>query len=163
MKKLAIRIFVFLLLTVLCCNNIAHAEEPSSINTKMIGKAIEKAVPLQFGYIDNTEYYLRRYFSALPSVDEGYIATSAESTNFNEFGIFRLKNRADQKSAKKMLQNYLAQRKSEFENGVVYNIEEYPKFQNATVVSFENYICYAILTHSDIKKATLAAKELLAQ
>lgn len=163
MKKLSIRFVFFFLLTATCFSNIAYAEDLPFTSTKTIGKTVEKAIPAEFGYVDNTEYYMNRYFSSLNSVDDSYIVNSAESTNFNEFGIFHLKNKADLKSAKKILRDYLDKRKSEFENGVVYNTAEYPKFQNATVITFENYICYTILTASDLKKATLAVKDLLAQ
>ena len=162
MKKIVTRSIVSFLLAVICFTNITYAVA-CPLGAKSIGTVVEKAVPLEFGYVDNTEYYMNRYFSKLKNADDCYIVTSAESTNFNEFGIFRFKNKSELKAAKHVLRDYLATRRTEFESGVIYNTAEYPKFQNATVLTFENYICYTILTPSDLKKATAAAKELLAR
>lgn len=163
MKKLSIRLVGFFLLSCLCFGSVAYAADLGFKSAKAIGKTVEKVIPAEFGYVDNTEYYMKRYFSSLNSVDDSYIATSSESTNFNEFGIFHLENKAELKAAKKTLRDYLDKRKSEFESGVIYNTAEYPKFQNATVITFDNYICYTILNPSDLKKASLAVKELLSQ
>lgn len=163
MKKICIRSIVSFILAVICLTNITYAEALSSISAKSIGKTVEKAIPLEFGYVDNTEYYMNRHFSELKDADDSYIVTSAESTNFNEFGIFHFKNKSELKAAKQVLRDYLTTRRTEFESGVIYNTAEYPKFQNATVMTFENYVCYTILTPSDLKKATLAAKELFAR
>ncbi len=132
-------------------------------SAKEIGNTMEAAIPTDFGYIDNTDYYLAHELSALSDVDDAYIVTCADSTNFNEFGIFVMKDRSDIKTAKKILQNYLDRRTSEFKNGVIYNIDEYPKFQNASVFSFDRYLCYTILKPADIKKATAAVKSKVIQ
>ena len=88
-----VRFVVFFLFTAMCLSNIAYATDLPFTSTKTIGRTVEKAIPAEFGYVDNTEYYMNRYFSSLTSVDDSYIVTSAESTNFNEFGIFHLKNK----------------------------------------------------------------------
>lgn len=130
-------------------------------STKEIGNTIETAIPTAFGYIDNTDYFLSHEFSSLTGLEDAYIVTCADSTNFNEFGIFCMKDRSDVKTAKKILRSYLDRRKREFEGGVIYNVEEYPKFQNASVFSVDRYLCYTILTPSDVQKATDAVKNML--
>lgn len=156
------RIIAIILLTFACLGTTAYAEDHLPFTSaKTIGEVVERAIPTEFGYVDNTKYYMSNYFGGLRGVDDSYIVTSAESTNFNEFGIFHLKNKADLRLAKKILRDYLDRRKTEFEGGVIYNVEEYPKFENASVVSFGNYICYTILQPSDVKKATSAVKDLL--
>lgn len=157
MKKTAIRLITVFLLTVTCLTVTVHAK---NIDAKAIGTVVENAIPLEFGYIDSTEYYMGNYFSSLKGVDDSYIATAAESTNFNEFGIFHLKDKADLRAAKEILRAYLDRRKQEFESGVIYNVDEYPKFQSATVITFGSYICYTILKPSDLKNASSAVKAL---
>ncbi len=160
MNKRICSFLVFLLCTVALFNISAEAifDLPDA---KSIGNVIENALPTEFGYVDSTDFYLKNYFSELEDVDDCYIVTSAESTNYSEFGIFHLKSKENMKSNKKLLQNYLQKKKTDFESGVIYNIDEYPKFQNATVFAAENYICYVILTPSDIKKASAAVKNML--
>ncbi len=159
-QKNIFSIFLLLILLPNFCLPIM-AKDTFSIDSPTIGKAMQEAIPITFGYIDNTEYYSKCYFSQMNGILDCYIATSAESTNFNEFGIFHLNSKADVKSAKKILQMYLEKRRSEFENGVIYNIEEYPKFQNASVFSAGNYVCYTILAPNDVKKAASAIKKLI--
>ncbi len=161
MNKKTRQTFSFIFLLIMLFNTVAGAEDLSFTSAKTIGQTIENAIPIEFGYIDNTEYYMSRYFASMNGVDDCYIVTSAESTNFNEFGIFHLKTRNDIKTAKKVLRSYLDKRKTEFEGGIVYNADEYPKFQNASVFAVGNYICYTILVPSDVKKASVAVKNML--
>ncbi len=139
----------------------AFAESISFPSAASLGKVIQDAIPTEFGYIENTQYYLKNYFSDLNGVDDCYIATSAASTNFNEFGIFRFQSKKTAKDAKKMFLEYLERRKEEFESGVIYNVDEYPKFQNASVFSAGNYVCYTILTPGDVKKASSAIRNMI--
>ncbi len=161
MKLKTSLIYLFIFFSFILLGISASAKNLDSIDACSIGRVIQEAVPINFGYVDNTDYYSGSYFSYLKGIDDCYIATSAESTNFNEFGIFRLHTKADVKMAKKELQAYLERRKAEFENGVIYNTEEYPKFQNASVFSVGNYVCYTILTPNDVKKASSAVKNMI--
>ena len=157
------RTLALILLFFVFFGTVAYAEDLCFTSARTIGETVERAIPTEFGYVDNTKYYLNKYFTELHDVDDCYIVTSADSTNFNEFGIFHLKSKAELRSAKKILRDYLDKRKAEFEGGVVYNVQEYPKFENATVITFGNYICYTILSPSDVKKATSAVKSLLTE
>ena len=49
-----------------------------------------------------------------------------------------------------LLERYLCERKDRFEIGVVYDLDEYPKFENATVIVSGQYVVYTILDRENI-------------
>ena len=132
-----------------------------SVSAETVSEQIRKAAPTAFGYVDNTEYYMQYYFHGLLFVDDSCIVISAESTNFNEFGVFHVKNTADAKRCEKQLKAYLSESEARFRSGVVYDIDQYPKFENATVCTIDNFVFYMILEPSQIEVASRAVSNFL--
>ena len=150
------RVFVlFIVITLLfsACPS-AYAKNTSA---KAISETIQAAIPAEFGYVDNTEYAVRHELSNLTCVDDCYVVVCAESTNFNEFGVFHVDNESNVKRCAKQLTEYIARRKIQFQNGVIYDINEYPKFENAKVTAIDCYVIYTIL---DIPQRTAALESI---
>ena len=120
----------------------ANAQSPSA---ETLSKAIQSAVPAEFGYVENTDYLMKHEFSSLQNVLEGCIVVCADSTNFSEFGVFLVEKPEDVKSCIACLREYLDKRKEQFKSGVVYNAEEYPKFENAKAWAVGRFVVYTIL------------------
>ena len=148
--------FLFYVLLVLClCIPLSAKENPDA---KTVSEALQKACPTEFGYVDNSEYYMRTYFSDLADIDDFHIVTCADSTNFSEIGVFHMKDTAHLSQNQKLLKKYLAKIKSNFENGVVYNTKEYPKFENAKVFASGRYLVYAVLDRDGVTKVETALR-----
>lgn len=147
------RLFFTLLLLLAFCLPLSARE---TLDAKGVSEAIQKSVPTEFGYVDNSEYYMSSYFSALKGVDDFHIVTCADSTNFSEIGVFHMKDAAHLAHNQKLLKKYLLQIKSNFENGVVYNTKEYPKFENAKVFAKGEYLVYVVLNKEDALRAEKA-------
>ena len=158
MNKFVFSICLVLFLTFLLCQSVFAA---SNADAETISEMIRKAAPTEFGYLDNTEYYMQYYFSAFSYVDDSCIVTCTESTNFNEFGVFHVKSTSDVKLCEKQVKAYLTNAKERFKNGVVYDINEYPKFENAKVTVVGQYVIYTILDTSQTKAAISAVRQYL--
>lgn len=152
MKKLFYS-FLLILLTLALCTPLSAKEK---LDAKLVNKALQNACPTEFGYVDNSEYYMGSYFSSLEDVDDFHIVTCADSTNFSEIGVFHLKNTSHLSQNQKLLKKYLAKIKANFENGVVYNTKEYPKFENAKVFSKGEYLVYVVLNKEEALRAEKA-------
>ena len=131
------------------------------ITAEDVSKAIQDSLPAPFGYVDNTSYTLSHKLASLSSAEEAFIVVCAESTNFSEFGVFCVADARQLKQYKAILGNYLEERKQEFKNGVIYNAEEYPKFEHAAVFAYDHYVFYTILNKEQQKIALTAVKQLL--
>lgn len=136
----------------------AGAKEFSSED---ISKAIQAVIPTEFGYVDNTEYLMKHKFSLLPGISDSHIVVSADSTNFSEFGVFRVEDTDAAKQCAKLLSKYLNERKAQFQSGVVYNVSEYPKFENAKVTVIKPFVIYTILNTSQSNAALKSIKSIL--
>ena len=156
MKKFFCSISIILLMLTLCLTLSAR----ETLDAKGVSERLQSACPTEFGYVDNSEYYMGTYFSALQDVDDFHIVTCADSTNFSEIGVFHLKDAAHLSQNQKTLKKYLAKIKSNFENGVVYNTKEYPKFENAKVFSYGNYLVYVVLDKAEAAKAESALRAI---
>lgn len=157
MKKFLCLFSVVFLTVILCISGSAKAIP----DTKTISEAIQKVCPVGFGYVDNSEYYMGSYFSGLKDVDDFYIVTCADSTNFSEIGVFHFKNTDNLTENKKYVKRYLQKIKQNFESGVVYNTEEYPKFENARIIPVGNYLVYAVLDRHEILLAEKVVRNLI--
>ena len=157
MKKFLCLFFATLIMLLLYTNVSAKAVP----DAKTVSETIQKVCPDHFGYVDNSEYYMSSYFSGLEDVDDFHIVTCADSTNFSEIGVFHMKNNDHQAENKKLLKRYLQKIKQNFENGVVYNADEYPKFENARVISVGNYLIYTVLDRHHVLRAEKAVRDMI--
>lgn len=151
MKK-AITLTLIILFLFLFTGCAARYRNVSLVKIGNIEEIFLKNLNSDFGYCDVSEYYKSNYFSEVEQLKECKIFTSNESTNFDEFGIFEFENERHAKKAKNTLKNYLRSTKTEFENGIIYDVTEYPKFESARVETFGNYLVYAILEDEIIEK-----------
>ena len=154
-------IFVSFLLCFLVAFYSPSAYAESCPSTKTISEIICHHAPLSLGYVDNTEYYVQHYFSEIPFVDDCSVVVSRESTNFNEIGVFHVSNPKDVKTCEKRLREYLKNAKERFKSGVVYDIEQYPKFENARVTVLGQYVIYTILDRAESQTAIKNVKNYL--
>ena len=157
MKKLSVT--AGLILTALLV--FAPCVYAQTISAERISCEIQNALPTEFGYVDNTEYLMKHEFSSIQGVCDSHIVVCAEATNFSEFGVFYIANEADIKPCVKQLNEYLKKRKMQFQSGVVYNVEEYPKFENAKAVAIGRFVIYTILAPSQRDIAIETAKNLV--
>lgn len=81
---------------------------------------------------------------------------SAQGTNMDEFGVFRLADPAGAAAAEAQLRAYLQMREDTWMNE--YTPEEHPKLQNAQVKVLGSYLVYGILSDSE-REAVFAACE----
>ena len=148
MRSDAVKVlFSFLLVISLtaCSNSNFKKQFESDIGIDDIVSVVEENAYTEFGYSEVSQYYLSSYFSDLENLKNARIYTCNDSLNFNEFGIFEFISCVDAQKALESINSYLMSAKKNFENGVIYNVEEYPKFQNAKARAFENYVVYVIL------------------
>ena len=150
---------VCLILVFLAFSSTVCAE--SQMSAEAVSEIIRRAAPADFGYVDNTEYAMQRDFAVLSFVDDSCIVVCAESTNFSEFGVFHVKNEKDVRRCERYLQSYLNDRKAQFESGVIYDVAEYPKFENASVFSVGQFIVYAILDTNQLSSAQKAVRSFI--
>ena len=110
--------------------------------------ALEKLTS-EFGYCDVSEYYQTNYFNSINGLVSCKIYTCNDSTNFDELGIFEFDSVKSAKKAIKDVKRYLGNAKEEFKSGIIYNVEEYPKFEAARVEAIGNSLVYTILSPND--------------
>ena len=132
-----------------------------NISAEALSNAIQVALPTEFGYVDSTDYLMKHEFSSLCGIFDSHVVVCADSANFNEFGVFFVKNTTDIKPCIKQLSEYLNNRKTQFQSGVVYNPAEYPKFESAKVFSVGPVIISTILDPSQGAIAEKTVKEML--
>lgn len=155
------RLFCTLLLLLFLVPSLPAIAHDSN-SAQQISQRIQQAVPTPFGYVDHTSYSMKTYFSDMSFVIDSHIVVCADTTNFNEFGVFLVRD-SDVKLCQTRLKAYLKKRKTAFCNGIVYDIEQYPKFEDAAVYHVGEYVFYTILNKADAQKALGAVKQSSAQ
>lgn len=143
MKKLLILLLILSFLLVSCNKSDDY------IDTSALLSYVDENFSEINGYVDVGEFYFAHNFSELNNVSSVKILVSTESSNFDEIGIFEFK---DEKSAKRSLNaisNYVDELVKKFKNGVIYDINQYPKFENATIVRSSNIVIYMILDKNE--------------
>ena len=140
-------LYIASLLICLQCSLSVSADS----NAKKIAEEICQSIPSEFGYVDNTEYQLKCYFSPSSFFDDCCIMINSDSTNFDEIGVFYVESQQDIKLCEKQVKQYLKDARERFMNGVIYNVKEYPKFEKATTITIDHYVIYLILSEKQQK------------
>lgn len=156
MKKTLITVFIICVLLASCSR---ESVDYSFLNTDEIVNDIVENASVEFGYCDVSEYYLQNYFGELVGVEEAKIYACNESSNFNEFGVFKFATAKEAEKGLRFLDSYITAAKKEFENGIIYDVSEYPKFTGARAERFGNYLIYTILDPRESQSAFEAVKK----
>ena len=146
------KILLSILITCAFISSCNAPKEDFSIDLDNVEKIMIENTDSEFGYCDVSQYYLDSYFKTIDGITKAKISVSNDSSNFNEFGIFEFKTDSDAKKSVKNIKTYLLNAKKEFENGIIYDVEEYPKFENAKAERFGNIVIYTILNEDDSQK-----------
>ena len=149
--KIKVILLAFVLLALASCS--AQADRITTADAREIASIIEESAPSSFGYCDVSEYYEESFFDDMSDLLQCYVFKCNESTNFNEFGIFEFESPSDAKKNEIIIKNYLVKSRQDFENGIIYNTAEYPKFKNATLRRYGNFVIYTILNSDEADKA----------
>ena len=149
--KIKFLLFVLIILSLVSCSDRSQAN--LSADTNEIVTILEENAPSDFGYCDVSEYYYETFLNRMQGLRECHISKCNESSNFNEFGVFEFINVNTAKKGEATIKKYLAQSRQEFENGIIYNISEYPKFKNAASKRYNNFVVYTILKAEEAKGA----------
>ena len=156
MKKTLIMILIISAVLTSCSRDTT---DYSSLEIEGIVNNIVEHAPVEFGYCDVSDYYMENFFSELQGLQEYRIYTCNESSNFNEFGVFKFADVNDASDGMKVIRRYLETAKTEFENGIIYDINEYPKFTNAKVERVGLYLIYTVLNRNESDSAFTAIKQ----
>lgn len=119
---------------------------------------ILEALPTEIGYCEADPNYFE-HFKDIDGIIGYQIFKSNDSTNFDEIGILKFEDSEDAEDAKKDVKEYLKTAKERFEGGIIYNIDEYPKFKNANVKRYGNLLLYTILSDNDTQSIYSSIKE----
>ena len=125
-----------------------------------LSDAAIKTVSLEKGYLDGDEDVFDEYFGAPSYVDSYSIKISRDSQNYNEFGIFRLKDSGKAKAMKGEINEYLTKRKNNKQQND-YFPNEVPKLNAAEIKIYGSYVVYAIIPSSQKTAFFGAIEELL--
>lgn len=154
-------IAVFAVFLTLCSCNRGNEHASNSVSIDSITQAVLESVPAELGYSDVSSYYMVSQFPKLQNLKDIRVFTCNDSLNFNEFGILEFVSFEDAERGVKKIKEYLNSAKKEFESGIIYDKEEYPKFQNAKAKVFGNFVFYGILDKDNIKKAISTIEALV--
>ena len=97
------------------------------------------------GVAEVGEFYKTVYFNNVEELLQIKVYKSLESSNFDEIGVLEFVDSKSAKSALGMVEEYLKKANETFKKGIVYNAEEYVKFQGSKVERFGNILVYTIL------------------
>ena len=142
-NKIAFIITVVLLLCLLC----ACGGSSKDVAMADVQNAVTAAVDIDsFDNISekNERYIMMFGFSEDCIPDEYFIYCAKESTNCDEFGVFKAADSSSVQEIKTAVEQYIAN-KPLSNNVAAYFPEEMPKYDNAKVWVEGDYVMYAIL------------------
>ncbi len=139
MRKILLILFAFLFF-------VSSCERLNAVtDTNNIRSYIDESFNEDNGYVDVSEFYYGHNFKEIKDIKSVKIFVSTESSNFDEIGLFEFNSEQSAKRSVKAIKNYIDNSANNFKNGIIYDINEYPKFENASVIRNENVVIYMIL------------------
>ena len=158
--KTKLKFIVVILSAVLLVSCSQGPGKNSELDIDLISEIFQKNAPSDFGYCDVSDYFKSDFISKYEGLVDCRVLKCNESTNFNEFGIFEFKNSQSARAAEDDLKRYLDECKRKFKNGIIYDVAEYPKFQNAVCKRFDQFLVYSILTREDSSRVLLELENI---
>ena len=101
----------------------------------------------------NERYIMMFGFSDDNAPDDYFIYCAKESSDCNEFGVFKAHDSSSVQEIKTAVEQYIAN-KPISNNVAAYFPEELPKYENAKVWVEGEYIMYAILDNDSLKSVS---------
>ena len=134
------------------------------VSVGTLSDAIEAKIPVTGGYIFSEADFLTYYFNGNTAIDAFAIASSAESSDVNEYGILHVNDPAQVQEVAEMAEVYLSNQRdflSTFVN--TYNAAEMAKLEAMRVEVYGNYVIFTILSEADTATVFAAAEDMLKQ
>lgn len=128
---------------------VAKDTVPVQILAACVGEEIDGFENLAEASTDYIKYCMS---SDLSLYSEYIVLYPFSGTEYNEVGIFKVKDEGDVGDGKNEIEGYLKFKKDNWDTR--YMGEEFNKIENAKVTSFGKYIMYTILNEDETKEAT---------
>lgn len=139
MKKILLILFILLFFISSCDKSNIVVDDNAMLSY------IDENYNDKTGYVEVTDFYSEHNFKEIEGIKSAKILVSTESTNFDEIGIFEFNSEKSAKRSINIIKNYVNNSANNFKSGIVYDINEYPKFENASVIRNSNIVIYMIL------------------
>ena len=153
MKAFIVTVFLCAFLT--SCTAVKDTV-PVQILAASLGEEIEGFENLAEASTDYIKYCMS---SDLSLYSEYIVLYTFAGTEYNEIGIFKVKNTSDTKAGAKEAERYLKFKKDNWDNR--YRGDESKKIENAKVTVLCNYILYNVLEEKEASMVTKKFQSLL--
>ena len=158
------RVVAILLLLLFLLGGCAKAPPvyADDVSCEALMEAVEKQIPVEFGYAIMKGEELRAYVPSAELPEDYCLRYSTLSENINEIGILHTESKEEQAAAEALCEAYLKELWEEKQAFIAsYAPEELPKLEHAEVRSFGRYTVYAILDDDDRTRIFDAIEQLL--
>ena len=150
-RILSLALSLLLILSLAACGGkkVSYRDD---VSVDELSAAVSALIPVEGGYDMSGEDFLKYYFDFDHdhTIDGYAIASSAISSDVNEYGILHVNDPAHVETVAELAQVYLSNQRdflSSFLN--TYNAAELAKLEVMQVKVFGNYIVYTILSETD--------------
>ena len=144
-----------------CGKTVSYRDD---VSVDELSAAVQALIPVEGGYDMSGEDFLKYYFDFDHdhTIDGYAIASSAISSDVNEYGILHVNDPAQVETVAELAQVYLSNQRdflSSFLN--TYNAAELAKLEVMQVKVFGNYVVYVILSEADCEASFDAVEKAL--
>ena len=144
-----------------CGKTVAYRDD---VSVDELSATVAALIPVEGGYDMSGEDFLKYYFDFdhRHTIDGYAIASSAASSDVNEYGIIHLSDPEQVATVEELAQVYVENQRdflSTFLN--TYNAAEMAKLEEMQVRVFGNYVVYTILSANDTAAVMNAIEEKL--
>ena len=161
-RILSLALALLLTLPLVACGKTVHYRDDVSVDE--LSATVSALIPVEGGYDLSGEDFLKYYFDFdhRHTIDGYVIASSAASSDVNEYGIIHLSDAEQVAKVDELAQVYVENQRdflSTFLN--TYNAAEMAKLEQMQVRVFGNYVVYTILSEADTQAVMNAIEEKL--